>query len=282
MNISLQTLKAITILYVEDDEMMRAQTVKMFQNLFKEVYVAFNGKEALDIFKDKISEIDTIVSDINMPVMDGLEMTKAVRVINKDIPIIITTAYSDQENTMNALNLGVSRYITKPLKIGELSEIIVELSQKYRKHENITKMTQQLVRNHKAIQEHTNELQDDYEHIKNKLEMKSFLIDNYLFYIKTDSFAVITDITSRIETFFGYSKDELMGQEIKILQADDSNFSSLQKTLLEATKLKKEVHNIFTMQTKSGKRFDFTTTVVPKFREDQIVRGYKFYLNINP
>lgn len=281
MKTDLKTLRAITILYVEDDEMMRTQTVRMFENLFKKVYVAHDGEIGLDLFKNNMDEIDVIVSDINMPKMDGLAMTKKIRKLNKDIPIVITTAYSDKENTMSALNLGVSKYVTKPLKIGELSESIAELSQKYRKNENITRMTQKLVKDHRAIKEHTHELQDDYETLKNKLEMKSFLVDNYVFEVKTDKFAKMLDVSKRIESFFGFTKDELLGKDVKFLLCDDTNFSELQKSLLEATKLKKEIHTVVNLKTKSGKVYEFTATVVPDYGSDQMVEGYTFYLNIN-
>lgn len=282
MKVDLKTLKAITILYVEDDEMMRVQTVKMFENLFNKVYIAEDGVIGLDLFRTYGAEIDVVISDINMPNMDGLEMSKEIRKMNKDIPIIITTAYSDQQNTMSALNIGVSRYVNKPLKIGELSETIADLSQKYRKSENINRITQQLVKDHRAIKEHTSELQGDYDTMKSQLDMKSFLLDNYVFKINTDKLAVISDVTSRIESFFGYKKDELIGKEIRVLQSDDTSFSALQKSLLEATRLKKEIHNVFSMQTKSGKSFDFTVTIVPSYSGDQMVSGYTFYLNINP
>ncbi len=282
MKVDLKTLKAITILYVEDDEMMRIQTVKMFENLFKKVYIAEDGLVGLDMFKAHGTEIDVVVSDINMPHMDGLTMSEEIRKSNKDIPIIITTAYSDQQNTMSALNLGVSRYVNKPLKIGELSETIAELSQQYRKTENISRITQQLVKDHRAIKEHTSELQGDYDLAKNELDMQSFLLDHYVFKIVTDKLALIKDITSRVESFFGYKKDELIGKEIRILQSDDTSFSALQKSLLEATRLKKEIHNIFSMQVRSGKTYDFTVTIVPSYSEDQMVSGYTFYLNINP
>ena len=97
-----------------------------------------------------------------------------------------------------------------------------------------------------------------------------------------DKFAVMKSVTSRIETFFGYSKDELIGKELRLLQCDNSNFSELQRMLLEATKLKKEMHKVFSLKTKSDKVYGFTITVVPNFGSDQMVEGYTFYLNINP
>ncbi len=113
MKFDLKELKKITILYVEDEEMIRNQTVSMFENLFHKKKKKKNGAEGLETFKTNKNEIDAIVSDINMPELSGLEMSEEIHNIIKDIPILLTTAYTDEEYLLKSLELNIFKYVTK-------------------------------------------------------------------------------------------------------------------------------------------------------------------------
>jgi len=102
-----------TILYIEDDEGIRAVNLRILKRMFKEVYEASDGKEGYEIYLRKHPDI--ILSDIKMPNMDGIELAKKIRERDKKTKIIISTAFSDEKYLLDAVELGLERYIVKPL-----------------------------------------------------------------------------------------------------------------------------------------------------------------------
>lgn len=119
----ISALKEANIIYVEDDETIRRPFSKILGMAFKDVYVAVNGQEALDMlndFKEKNQTIDLIISDVTMPIMDGYELLKTIRESGNDIPFIITTAHGDLKTVSKIREYGVSDYITKPVDMQKL------------------------------------------------------------------------------------------------------------------------------------------------------------------
>jgi len=115
----LNSLRDIILLYVEDDQSVREQTKLILDDFVKEVVIATNGEEAIELLKDK--KFDIIVADINMPKMNGIDMIKEIKQeLNLDIPTIITTAHTDTEYLLDAINLKVDGYIVKPINIKDL------------------------------------------------------------------------------------------------------------------------------------------------------------------
>ena len=106
-------LKNLVCLYVEDEDFIRDSFSLMLKRYFKEVIIAKNGKEGLEKFKN--NEIDIIISDIRMPIMDGIEMVKHIKEINPKAYVIFITAFSDTEYLKAAIELNVEGYLTKPI-----------------------------------------------------------------------------------------------------------------------------------------------------------------------
>jgi len=124
----MSSLKNLTILYVEDEEDTREHLYFYLENSFKKVFMAKNGLEGLDIYNN--NKIDIIVSDIRMPIMNGLKMMEKIKKDNPNIPFLLTTAYSDQKYLLKSIELGVSGYILKPIDIEKLFEKL-EFASKY-------------------------------------------------------------------------------------------------------------------------------------------------------
>jgi len=120
MSFSINTLKEITILYVEDENLIREQTADIFKSVFKKAYIAKDGNCAINYYFEQKDNIDIVISDITMPVMNGLELAEEILKDNPNMPIIFTTAYNSQEYQDRAKELGVSKFITKPIKIKDL------------------------------------------------------------------------------------------------------------------------------------------------------------------
>jgi DNA-binding response OmpR family regulator len=105
--------KNIRILYVEDNSFIREEAVEYLSLLYYHVFEAQDGQEALELYL-KLKP-DIIITDIEMPVMNGLQLVKAIRHNNKKIPIIITTAFLDVEYLLEAVELNLVKYVVKPL-----------------------------------------------------------------------------------------------------------------------------------------------------------------------
>ena len=99
----LKFAKEFNILYVEDDEEVSLVFRETLNIFFNKVYFAVNGLDGLEKFEN--NSIDLILTDITMPLMNGLDMSKEIKKINQDIPIIITSAHDDIEYFVQMLKL---------------------------------------------------------------------------------------------------------------------------------------------------------------------------------
>lgn len=117
-----ELFKNITLLYVEDDLMTQEEVSFFLKRYVKELYVANNGVEGLELFKKH--NPDMVITDIQMPIKNGLVMAEEIYKINPAVPIAVTTAYSDSEYLMNAIELGIDKYIIKPINMIEILAVI--------------------------------------------------------------------------------------------------------------------------------------------------------------
>lgn len=116
--------KEYQILYVEDNAGLRDKACILLKKFFAEVIPAQNGEEGLSIFKEFKPKI--VITDIKMPVMDGLEMARRIKKISPHTKIIITSAFDDNEYLFESINIGVYRYLKKPLGIEQLTTVLLD------------------------------------------------------------------------------------------------------------------------------------------------------------
>jgi len=112
----------LTLLCVEDDEVIRQNAVLYLSDYFKEVFEAKDGQEGFECYEDH--KPDIIITDIEMPRLNGLEMVKKIRVNDKSTPVIISTAYTDTSYLLQAVELQLIKYIVKPLSSKKLNEAL--------------------------------------------------------------------------------------------------------------------------------------------------------------
>jgi len=103
---------ACSVLYVEDDAIIRSATESFLKRFFTDVTTAEDGAKGLELYKHK--NFDIVITDINMPNMNGVEMIEAMKEIFFGQVIIITSAYNDSDNLMKFIELGVDRFVLKP------------------------------------------------------------------------------------------------------------------------------------------------------------------------
>ncbi|MBD3842687.1 MAG: response regulator [Campylobacterales bacterium] len=122
----LAKFKSQTVLYVEDDQAIVDAFTKILRKVFGNVLVAYNGEEGLELYKKHQSDINFVITDIKMPKMDGLDMSELIKQINPDVPCILTTAHGEYDYFLKADQIGIYRYIQKPLNINDLLKALDE------------------------------------------------------------------------------------------------------------------------------------------------------------
>lgn len=113
-----------TVLYVEDEKGDRENMSQYFRSRCKNTLEAVNGEEAYEIFKEK--KPDIIITDIQMPKMDGLELIEKIRKVDEKIPIIVLSAHTEKDKLMKAMKLNLIDYIVKPITRSSLKKAMDE------------------------------------------------------------------------------------------------------------------------------------------------------------
>lgn len=120
----------LTVLYVEDDVVTRTELEQLLKRRVGKVLVAENGSVGLDLFRRFTP--DLVVTDIRMPVMDGLRMAHVIRESNPEVRIIATTAHSDTSYLLEAIEAGIDYYVLKPIDLNKLVGAIEKCSRDIR------------------------------------------------------------------------------------------------------------------------------------------------------
>lgn len=113
----------ITVLYVEDEPDLRERVRIVLEMCFERVVTAINGQEGVAAFTRERPDI--VVSDIMMPVMDGLEMARQIREAAPEVPLVLCTAFTETSYLLRAIELGVCGYVRKPLDCRQLVDAII-------------------------------------------------------------------------------------------------------------------------------------------------------------
>lgn len=110
-------LENLTILIVEDENETRKLMQDVMQGEFAKIVSAQNGDEGLKKFKKYNPDI--VVTDIAMPISDGLDMAMQIKEISKDTPVVVLSAHSEKEKLLKAIDVGIDKYVIKPIDMDE-------------------------------------------------------------------------------------------------------------------------------------------------------------------
>lgn len=205
-------LSSLNILYVEDDIETREELQSILQDWFNNLYVAADGQEGLTLYHQH--KPDIVISDIQMPKMNGLSMAADIKQSNPDQEIIILSAYNDVEYLFRALELGIKHYITKPISIERLLDKLVEINQQM-------------------------SLQNESDRNRKLLEQYKLLVDEKAIVAKFDLQGKINYVNDQFCILSGYSQDELIGQHFLFTFAghgQEELLKELETALLEKHK----------------------------------------------
>lgn len=126
MDKRLSNYSHLKILYLEDDKFFQIMVSDKLKPLVDKLYVGSDGNEGLELFKKYNPHL--IITDLNMPELNGLEFIKRVRALDSTIPIIVSSALTDVNSLLKSIDLKVDKYILKPFSPEELISAIDVLS----------------------------------------------------------------------------------------------------------------------------------------------------------
>lgn len=154
MSINMKELALLTkdlrLLYIEDDKEARETTLRILKSFFKNITTAVDGYEGIEKFME--GNFDLIISDINMPRINGLEMLKIIREKNQAVPVLLLSAYDSSEYFIEAIDLDINGYILKPLMMDQFSKTILN---------TVKKMKLLAIRNNSAMSS-----EDELKHVE--------------------------------------------------------------------------------------------------------------------
>ncbi|WP_320036246.1 PAS domain S-box protein [Halarcobacter sp.] len=231
----LENLKNINILLVDDSIDARDELEIFFKNKVNKLYLASTGQEAYELYKEY--NPDLVLSDIRMPEIDGIEMTKLIKDFDKDSKIILITAFNDSDYLYKAIQLHVDNYIMKPVDYNLLLESVLEIS--------------------KIIN-----LEKTNKAIHNTLEQYKDIVDERSIVSKTDINGIITYVNKPFEDISGYKKEELIGRPHSIIRHKETPkyvFEDLWKTICN----KKTWYGTIKNKKKNGSYYIVDTIIKP-------------------
>lgn len=237
----------ISLLYVEDERVTREQISRILQRIVTELHVAENGQEGLELYREKHPDI--IMTDIMMPVMNGLEMAREIRKLDHDSQIIMLTAYSDTEYLLECISLGINQYVQKPVDFSHLATAIETCS-------NYVLLKRKL---------HQQE---------SKIQMLSQAVE------QAPAPVMITSLSGSIEyvnamfsRLTGYQASEVLGRNPRLLKSGLNSaeiYQNLWETILSGEEWKGELAN----KRKNGSIYWEVVKICPLRDSDNVVTGF--------
>lgn len=262
----LRRTKHLKVLYAEDSASMRHALAKNFEHYFDHIDTAADGLEALEQFKAFHSEFDLfydiVITDLEMPNMDGQKLTQHLLDLNPYQEIIVISSSNNANRIVDLINLGITKFLTKPVTQESLEKIISDVAnsiylEKLKKdeaddlveHNRVLKLREKLYleklnRNLKTLQEFNNALNE------------SGIVS------KTDPDGIITYVNEQFCLLSGYSQDELIGKKHNIINSGEMSstfFAKLWNTITSG----KSYKGVFKNKAKNGSFYYVESLIKP-------------------
>lgn len=232
--------KTLNLLYVVRDKKDRNNNLEYFKNFFKEVVFVDNGLKAFKEFgKNKFS---IVITDINIPELDGFELIEKIKNINRDVITIIYSQNDDRESFLKTIQLKIDGYLIPPFNENSFLDILYKSIENCReKKEKINKQKENVI-----IQKQFTDLVD-----------KSSIIS------KTDKNGIITYVNENFCKTSEYSKEELIGKTHNVVKHPDNPPEVYKDLWTTIKKRKTEWSGVIKNLSKSGKTYYIKTTIKP-------------------
>lgn len=238
--------KDMRILYVEDEVNIRTEVQRILQFLFEYVDTAVDGRDGLKKYQE--NKYDIILSDVNMPKMNGIEMIRNIIHIDPSQQIIMLTAFENPEDLIEMINLGVSKFARKPIKSAQFFQQLLDVVR--------------IQYNAKKIDEFTLKLEQKVILSTTLLEQYKDALDVATIVSKTDPQGVITYTNDAFCHISGYKTEELVGKPHQIVRSPNVP-SEIYQQLWKTIKSKQVWRGILENRSKAGELYTVNATILP-------------------
>jgi len=244
----------LKLLYVEDDEMARTSTISILEEFFDNITVAVDGQDGLDKYEQ--DHFDIIITDINMPRLNGLDMIEKIRAYDNEVFILVLSAYNESGFFMESIKLNVQGYLLKPINTDQFLAVLEKIIEKIK-------------------------LQDEAMRGLHLLHQYQQLTDKNSIVSKMDENGILTYVNDEYCKISGYTSDELIGKHFSIIRHPDSS-ESLNEEIWDTIKNKKELwHGIIRNSCKNGNTYYVKSAIKPIMdKDDNIIEFMGIHYDI--
>lgn len=230
----------ISILYVEDDPVSRDLVCTMVPKKFPgaRIFSAENGQVGLELFKEHRPDI--VLTDISMPAMDGIRMAGEIRALHSNAQIIVVTAHSDTHYLLDAIKIGISRYVLKPIDQKMLFEAIEDCVARI------------------ALERQVKEQDEFIRKLSRAVEQSPSTV------VITDTAGAIEYVNPKFTRLTGYTPEEAKGKNPRILKTGATPPETYKK-LWSAVSSGFEWHGEFLNRKKGGELYWEAASISPIF-----------------
>ncbi|MEA3490675.1 MAG: response regulator [Campylobacterota bacterium] len=258
-----KTSRELTILYVEDNDIVRESTIDMLDALFATVDSARDGAEGLAKYEHYYSENnryhDIILTDINMPKMNGIEMSRSILAINGEQIIIVISAHNESDYLLTLINMGISNFILKPIDVMQFQKIVFRIAGSI----NSKRVTEE---HHKEMQIMNVDLKAAKEQAEEASRQKSLFLANMSHEIRTP----LNAITGFISLLHEKESDP---EKLKYLQVVRSSSESLLQVISDILDISKIENGKLEIDPINFQPYEDLITVAELFQEKATQKG---------
>jgi two-component system cell cycle response regulator len=237
----------ISLLYVEDDQSTREQISRMLEHIVAELYVAGNGQEGLEQFREHSP--DVVLTDIRMPVMNGLDMIREINKIDPDCQVIILTDFCVTEYLLESISLGINQFLKNPYNFPQLAQAIGQCNDSIQLKRHLAR-------------------QGDLVHLLSQaMEQAPVLV------MITNLDGIIEYVNSTFVRVTGYEASEVIGQNPRILKSD-KNHQDVYMELWRTIKIGNEWEGELANRRKNGQIYWELVKICPLLDSRGVVTKY--------
>lgn len=263
--------KSLKVLYVEDSEIVRESTRDILDQYFDTCDIAINGEDGFQKYKQFYAEhhtfYDIVITDINMPKMNGIEMIELILDMNREANIIVMSAHNESDYLLQLINLGISNFLLKPIDITLFQTLIS------RSIESVINQ-KQLKYYHKKMNELNLNLRKAKEMAENASMQKSQFLANMSHEIRTPLNAIMGFISLLTEK-------ETEPEKLKYLQIVKNSSDSLLHIISDILDISKIENNMMDIEPVNFNPYEELITVAELFQVKAAEKGIVLSVRFN-
>jgi len=233
----MEKIKA-SILIVEDQNDVLKIIEKMINRRFETVYSAENGQEALEVMQQ--FKPDILLTDIKMPLMDGLSLASKIKSIYSDTEIIIMTAYNETSYLHKAIDIGIKNYILKPIDTEKLFKVLHQSAENIQNRKDVIEYKLKMEVNNqileKKVEHRTNQLLNEKKIAEKALRVKNIFITHMTHELRTPLNA-IQGFSELLESEIDGTLNVKQKSHLQNIQSSSNSLLNVINNVLQLTKI---------------------------------------------